>query len=113
MLNNDMKNRNYLKVARLPLVCLLILTPLMLGGCNSEFDAVDYSKLPEYPSDDVKLYIEKCGSCHGAPQPSIHIKKDWPGVLNRMRFRMTSKKVVPLNQIESAKILDYLQRNAK
>jgi hypothetical protein len=113
MENNAMQIRSYLVAARMASVYLFVLTPLILGGCKSEFNTVDYSKLPEYPSDDVKLYIEKCGSCHGAPQPSVHVEKDWPGVMNRMRFRMTSKKVVPLNKDESATILDYLQRNAK
>jgi cytochrome c5 len=83
-----------------------------LAACNTEIATADYSKYPQAGSAIANLYVQKCGECHAAPAPDIHDKKIWPGVLNRMRQRMTAKKVVPLSQQEQQMIQDYLVKNA-
>lgn len=92
---------------------LYVVAGLCLCGCQLDVEPMDYRRLPEFPSAEVSLYIEKCGDCHAAPMPTTHIGKEWPGVLNRMDFRMTSQKMMALTPADSAVILRYLQRNAK
>lgn len=68
---------------------------------------------PESGTETVELYLNKCGSCHAAPLPSIHTKKQWFGVVQRMQFRMTNKAIKPLNQRELEIIVDYLEKHAR
>ena len=87
---------------------------LILGCADQNPSAsLTVSDYPESDSETVKLYLEKCGSCHAAPLPSIHNKKQWFGVVQRMQFRMTNKAIKPLNQQELALIVDYLQKHAR
>lgn len=93
---------------------LIIILALGLVACdNGTLTKVDYTTYPEYGTARAKLYFTKCGDCHGAPLPNIHPTEKWPSVVNRMQFRMTSKKVVPLNKQEVAEILNYLQENSQ
>jgi len=85
----------------------------LITGCTQEIEAVDYTKLPDYGSSQVALYVEKCGGCHAAPTPSIYPKARWPAIVGRMQLRMTAKKVVPLNKQQEEQILGYLEKYAQ
>lgn len=68
---------------------------------------------PESNSGTTKLYLEKCGSCHAAPLPSIHTEKQWFGVVQRMQLRMTNKAIKPLDKQQLRTIVEYLQKYAR
>lgn len=90
----------------------LLAFSVLLSACNSE-TTQQQRQYPEMDSMQAQLYINKCGDCHAAPLPSVHTSEVWPGVLQRMQFRMTSKKVVKLTDEEMVDILNYLQKHAK
>jgi len=94
------------------LVASLILFSLLLVSCSNEHQQVSLS-YPDADSEPAMLYLSKCGDCHAAPLPTAHTAKMWVSVVNRMQFRMISKKVFPLNEKEQASILQYLQTHAK
>lgn len=85
---------------------------LAFVGCSPDITPADYTKLPEFGSSTVSLYVEKCGDCHAAPMPSVHRKALWPATVHRMQMRMTSKKVVPLNPQQEKLVVDYLVKYA-
>lgn len=70
-------------------------------------------KYPEPDSPAAQLYIEKCSDCHAAPLPGIHLSSRWPGIVQRMQQRMTSKAIRPLNKTDVATIVEYLQKHAR
>lgn len=96
-------------------ICCCFIVVLLLTACGQDLKTitVDIKSFPEYPSQQVDLYMAKCGACHGAPLPSTRLAKIWPSILYRMQMRMVNKKVVPLSADEMSQILDYLQRNAE
>lgn len=84
---------------------------LLLSACDGAApdEPVVY---PEAGSQTEQLFQAKCARCHKAPQPSAHIARIWPGVVQRMQMRMKASGVTVLNKNELAEILDYLQRHA-
>jgi len=90
---------------------LLAAVGLALGGCSVETptSAVEY---PEPDTEAARLYLQKCGLCHVAPEPSLHTSKVWFGVVQRMQMRMRSRGVQPLEKVELDAVLGYLQRHA-
>ena len=90
-----------------PLLVVLSLT----AGCDS-YENSPVASYPEPDSPGAQLLLEKCGICHAAPQPSSHTAKIWPGVLQRMQMRMTTKGQSALQPKEIGVLLDYLQRHA-
>jgi len=88
----------------------ILLSVAALLACSPDMTPADYSKLPEFGSPQVTLYVEKCSECHAAPLPTVHPKTMWSAVVDRMQLRMTSKKVVPLNKQQQQQILDYLEK---
>ena len=84
----------------------------LLVSCSSEHQQVSLS-YPDADSEPALLYLAKCGDCHAAPLPTAHTAKMWVSVVNRMQFRMISKKVFPLSEKEQTIILQYLQTHAK
>lgn len=87
---------------------------LSLLACTEQAPTVQLTveDYPEYDSDAARLYLTKCGDCHAAPLPSIHPASQWPGVVQRMQFRMTSKAMRELNDYERETIVGYLQKHA-
>ena len=83
---------------------------LMLAGCSA--DVPEPTVYPEAGSPSAQLYQAKCGACHGAPDPAVHIDRVWASVLQRMQMRMKAKGITPLDKNELSEILDYLQRHA-
>lgn len=91
---------------------VIVLLLALLSACDVEVPS-EPLVYPEAGSRDEQLFQDKCSRCHKAPQPSAHIARLWPGVLQRMQMRMKAKGVTVLNKNELAEILDYLQRNAR
>lgn len=82
----------------------------LLTACSEKAPtaAVDY---PEIDSEGAQLLLEYCSTCHAPPSPSVHTAAHWPGVLERMQMRMSSKAQMVLKPQEFAVLLDYLQRH--
>lgn len=91
-----------------------LLVAILVVACSEQNTAttLTVSDYPESDSPEAKLYLEKCGSCHAAPLPTIHPEKQWFGVVQRMQFRMTSKAIRPLTKQELDTIVGYLQKHA-
>jgi len=84
----------------------------LLVSCSSEHQQVSLS-YPDADSDPAILYISKCGECHAAPLTTAHTASMWVSVVDRMQFRMISKKIFPLNEQDKTSILQYLKTHAK
>jgi len=93
----------------------LAVSLLVLFACTSQDSTVPLTAkdYPESGSEQAVLYLTKCSECHAAPLPSIHTARQWPGVVQRMQFRMTSKAMPALSNDELANIVSYLQKHAK
>lgn len=102
------------QISNLIVAVLVVLLVMLQIGCSEQQagKTLSPSDYPEYNTSAAKLYLEKCGNCHAAPLPSIHSEKQWFGVVQRMQLRMTNKAIKPLNQQESAVIIDYLRKHA-
>ncbi len=87
---------------------------LVLVSCSSEYSSQkSHLVYPEPDSERALLYISKCGECHAAPLPTAHTANMWLRVVDRMQFRMVSKKIFPLNESDKASVLQYLQTYSK
>lgn len=63
--------------------------------------------LPEAPGR--LLFAQKCGACHGLPDPGQHSPEDWVAVVRRMNTRMEHLLGTVLNQDEMQRIVLYLE----
>jgi len=63
--------------------------------------------LPDAPGR--LLFAQKCGACHGLPDPSQHSPDDWVGVVRRMNTRMERLLGTVLSQDEMQRIVLYLE----
>lgn len=69
--------------------------------------------LPEKESAAVRLYIEKCSSCHEAKHPGLLSEEAWVHIVERMEKYVLEMGVrEPLNDQDKAVILKYLQKHA-
>jgi hypothetical protein len=109
MNNHRIKNRLH------NIKCNFWVSPLifLLVACSDGASTGEAVKYPDVDTDAATLFIEKCGQCHAAPRPASHVAERWPGIMERMQMRMTSKSIQPLNQREFAIVLEYLQAHAK
>ena len=89
-----------------------MLVLLLLVSCSGEHQQVSLS-YPDADSKPALLYISKCNECHNAPLTTAHTAKMWVSVVDRMQFRMISKKIFPLSEEDKLSILQYLQTHAK
>jgi len=63
--------------------------------------------LPDAPGR--LLFAQKCGACHGLPDPGQHSPEDWVAVVRRMNTRMEHLLGTVLNQDEMQRIVLYLE----
>jgi cytochrome c5 len=63
--------------------------------------------LPEAPGR--LLFAQKCGACHGLPDPGQHSPEDWVAVVRRMNGRMQDLLGQALSQDELQRIVLYLE----
>lgn len=113
-LNQRMLKINFNYMSAIQIVLAMFLLNFLIActdqSSNIPLTSSDY---PESETEQAVLYITKCGECHAAPLPKIHTAKQWPGVVQRMQFRMTSKAMPGLNEYDKAAIIGYLQKHAK
>ena len=93
-------------------VALCMIGLLCLFGCARGAAPVVSVALPEPDSAGAKLEKALCSQCHGAPQPSAHVAKEWPNVLTRMNDHRVMLAMKAISDEERAVILDYLQKHA-
>jgi len=63
--------------------------------------------LPDAPGR--LLFAQKCGACHGLPDPRQHAPDDWVSVVRRMNGRMDKLLGTVLSQDEMQRIVLYLE----
>lgn len=63
--------------------------------------------LPDAPGR--LLFAQKCGACHGLPDPAQHSPEDWVSVVRRMNGRMQDLLGRTLSQDELQRIVLYLE----
>jgi len=63
--------------------------------------------LPDAPGR--LLFAQKCGACHGLPDPAQHSPDDWVAVVRRMNGRMQDLLGTALTQDELQRIVLYLE----
>ena len=64
-------------------------------------------------SEDDLFFIRECAACHDIPSPSAHTAAEWPEVVARMRANATLQDVIPLDDEEAQRIVDYLSARAR
>ena len=67
--------------------------------------------LPDAPGR--LLFAQKCGACHGLPDPAQHSPDDWVAVVRRMNGRMQNLLGQTLSQDEMQRIVLYLEAASK
>ncbi len=88
----------------------LLLASMMLTACAAPPAPIP---LPDADSAGARLMHDKCGKCHGPPQPATHVAAAWPGVVDRMLAHRMRKAYAPLSPDEQATLLDYLRKHAR
>jgi diheme cytochrome c len=78
---------------------------VLLASCQS-------ARLPGEGSDAAQLYINRCGQCHPAYNPSQMTAAMWATQVDLMQERMKQTGLAPLTPAERKTILDYLTSNA-
>lgn len=63
--------------------------------------------LPDAPGR--LLFAQKCGTCHGLPDPRQHAPDDWVSVVRRMNGRMQDLLGTVLSQDEMQRVVLYLE----
>jgi Dihaem cytochrome c len=78
---------------------------VLLASCQS-------GKLPDEGSDAAHLYLNRCGQCHQAYNPSLMTAAMWATQVDLMQERMKQTGLPPLTPAERKTILAYLSSNA-
>ena len=81
--------------------------------------------LPQPKSKGAQLAVRYCVQCHNLPNPAMHAKEKWPGIVERMVGRMQGKGnmgtlmrdlmagVIAPDANETRTLVGYLRRNAQ
>lgn len=64
-------------------------------------------------SEDDLYFVQQCAACHATPSPRAHTAAEWPEVVARMRANATLQDVVPLDDQQAQRIVDYLSAGAR
>lgn len=87
--------------------------------------SVTPERLPQGGSHGARLVSRYCVQCHNLPNPAMHAKEKWPGIVERMVVRMQGKGnmgtlmkdlmsgVEAPSADEAAAIVAYLRRNSQ
>jgi cytochrome c5 len=77
---------------------------------------VEPEDLPDPDSRGAKLLVRYCSQCHNLPSPAMHAAAEWPGIAERMFYRMD--RMSGMMGVESPSpedrtaIVDYLEAHA-
>lgn len=66
-------------------------------------------RLPDSDSEEAKLYLDKCSTCHGLFGPTHHTPQKWVASVDLMDGYMANQ----MTADEKGKILRYLQKSSK
>jgi len=78
---------------------------VLLGSCQN-------GKIPDEDSYAAQLYLNKCGQCHQAYDPSLMTAAMWAAKVDLMQEKMKETGLTPLTQAERKTVLEYLSSNA-
>jgi len=85
-----------------------------LAACsNSSVDNINSGQarvLPDAESPGAKLLKDKCGKCHGAPNPNVHKADEWPNVVSRMQRHRIMNAYGEIPKPETQILISYLQK---
>lgn len=90
-----------------------VIASMVLVACGPQATPLPAQPLPEADSPVAKMLVDRCGRCHGAPNPAVHTAFEWPSVIHRMQNRMSQKGVKVLSDDELATLIAYLQKYAR
>jgi mono/diheme cytochrome c family protein len=88
------------------------LTTVALLGATVLFASCQSAKLPDEGSDAAQLYLNRCGQCHQAYNPSQMTAAMWAVQVDLMQARMKQTGLAPLTPDQRKTILEYLSSNA-
>jgi cytochrome c5 len=77
---------------------------------------VEPENLPEPDGRGARLLVRYCWQCHNLPSPAMHSAAEWPGIADRMFYRIDRMSgmmgIESPSQDDRAAILEYLKTNA-
>lgn len=87
-----------------PFLVALLAATALCAGCRRP--------LPQQGTPAERVYVQRCGSCHRAYDPSTLTAPMWQMQVDAMQTKMTQTGQPPLSAGQRSTILSYLQRNA-
>jgi mono/diheme cytochrome c family protein len=87
------------------ITAVLLGTTALLASCQK-------GKMPDQGSYAAQLYLNRCGQCHQAYNPSLMTAPMWAVKVDLMQERMKQTGLAPLTPDERETILEYLSSNA-
>ena len=90
---------------------LLCCAALVLSACDVSLPPPP--PLPDAESPAAQLMANRCGRCHGAPNPALHPASEWSNVVFRMQKHMAQKGLQALTPDEHFVLLEYLRKHAR
>ena len=85
----------------------VVIATLVFGACAS------LTGIPNRDSPDGRVYVSRCQSCHGLPDPRLRTVADWNRVLPDMERRIHERGLVPITAFEREAIMRYLNQYAR
>jgi hypothetical protein len=61
-------------------------------------------------TEGYQAFRHRCSSCHAPPNPAMHASGEWRGVVRRMGDWMKAVGVMPMQAVDSAAIITFLER---
>ena len=83
----------------------------LLIACDAppKGDGLSY---PDAKSADFDLFARHCSQCHAPPQPTAHIKAEWPNVIARMQQHLVQRSMAPIPAADIVVLRRYLENHA-
>ena len=76
--------------------------------------ALSVPSFSEEQKEGAELYDSVCNDlCHQLPSPGSFTLRQWKVIMANMQKRMKQKKMTPLTEEETEKILEYVGRFSK
>ncbi len=58
-------------------------------------------------------FAHRCGTCHAAPDPSMHTRPEWRVLMSRMAGHMGEAGLIPLDSTDYRLIGDFLESHSR
>jgi hypothetical protein len=82
----------------------VLLAGVLLVACEPQ--------LPDAESPGAQLYAARCGGCHRLYAPGLMTAEMWKITVTRMQGELVRRGVAPLNSVEQATLLAYLEQHS-